>query len=160
MLLRSLMQEKFKAEPMKMRTVTPGGTSHAFEHVDTPIVEKQAGNTSSIRKASTVTTTTVNNWFILNQRRWWNSKWITNDDDERRLKAMNTSSTDQQLLSTPNAKCGPCSAEISAKRTPKTSFSKQDRHWNMLCNLFCTLFAYLLSVVPSPYSSFTHIWIL
>ena len=61
MLLRSLMQEKFKAEPMKMRTVTPGGTSHAFEHVDTPIVKKQAGKTSSIRKASTVTTTTVSN---------------------------------------------------------------------------------------------------
>ena len=61
MLLRSLIQEKFKAEPMKMRTVTPGGMSHAFEHVDTPIVKKQAGKTSLIKKASTVTTTMVSN---------------------------------------------------------------------------------------------------
>ena len=78
-LLRSPMQEKFKAEPMKMRTVTPGGTSQAFQHLDTPIVEKQAGNTSSIRKASTVTTTTISNWFILidDDEKWNNRRQRT-----------------------------------------------------------------------------------
>ena len=85
---------------------------------------------------------------------WWRTKIETIDYNERRLTATNTSSADQQLLSTPNAECGPCSAEISAKRTPKTSFSKQDRHWNMLCNLFALflLISYLLFQVPIVHS--------
>ena len=166
MLLRSLMQEKFKAEPMKMRTVTPSDPRRYVTGVHTRrhAHRREASWEDFFNKKGQHCG--HNNGHQLlhlddDQIRW--TKTETNNNNERRLTATDTSSEDRGSAASFKLQIQNVD-QVVQKSQPRelprqVSQNKTDTETYSL-TFFALLFAYLSPVVASPYSSFTHTWIL